>query len=120
MFAQVLAVAWLQYPASARVAMHAQEGLDNPCGRLLQSILRHPVHLEPAAEMPSARPDRRLIKTGELHLLQLGMNQAADSSCGLAGPVKYRRLIPHQRDNGPTPDRRNKLRVLRPLRRQAL
>src|ERR1700691_1643578 len=120
MFAQVLAIARAQYPSSSRIAMHAQQRFDDTCGRLIQSILGHAVQLEPSTEMALVRTDRRLIKAGEFHPLQLGMHQAADASCGFAGPVEYRRLVPRESD-GRRPARQGReMTVLRPFQWQAL
>ncbi len=100
--------------------MHAQQRLHDARGRLIQSILGHSMQLEPASEMALARMDRRLIQAREIHLMKLGVHQAADTPRGFAGPVEYRRLVPRGGDGRRCGRERRKIRVRRPMQWQAL
>src|ERR1700735_3149985 len=70
--------------------------------------------------MVLARTDRRLIQACEVHLLQFGMHQGADSSSGLAAPVEYRRLVPRDGNDNRRARQRRKMGVLRRFQWQAL
>src|SRR6202041_1249395 len=97
MLTQVIAIARLEHPACARVAMHPEERRYDARDRPLEMLIGHAVQRKPALEVRLARANGGLVVATQIETLQLGVHENAHPACRLPRPVKYHRLLPCRR-----------------------
>ncbi len=90
-FAALLAMAWIENPAAARVLQHAEQRRLHASRRLSAALGRYAAHGEPAFELRQAPAHIGRRIAFDAQLLQFGVDETADLPRRFPGPIEDHR-----------------------------